>query len=72
MSVSKISTYVRALKEYRKKTGKDLTAHPLVAQIGKTSYATMSHHREKRSAVIYDNLNNLWTIIDTITLSPIA
>ena len=29
-------------------------------------------HQEKRSEVIYGNLNNLWTIIDIITLSPIA
>ena len=33
---------------------------------------TLKHHQEKRSEVIYGNLNNLWTIIDIITLSPIA
>ena len=47
--------------------------HARFENVSSTSTVQVAmEHQEKRSEVIYGNLNNLWTIIDIITLSPIA
>jgi hypothetical protein len=48
--------FEKALKEYKKRTKQDLTAHPLAAQLQAcdSPAATLASHQEKRSALATD------------------